>query len=652
MNVYVILGLFFFNSIFAMDEIIPTRTGQSLINVVSEFKRKDAKKNINWRFFVSYEDIVTYYREVQPLLIPTSFSRVITKDLKEMKKKSSDLLFLVDLHKMDITPRLREQPLYQKSILDPDFNQSIFSFDVNGFMKQQGESSFVEAKNRYYKERVFNVKKQKYEYEYLHLNDWKSLFFPPIKSMKAKGEQYYFKHDNKVDFKSRILTEEFNTKLDKLTDSELSIGNRIKLLPNKDAYEEKMKLVQNAKKSILVAVMSIASDESSLKLVDALVKKSKEGVDVKVIMERLWTKLAFKKTLRKMTDGGVQVALADDMKLFKKKKEKGLFHNKFWVFDEKVGIVGGQNVVNSANRASGYNHWNKDIDTRIDGPLVADLMLNFALLWKRYDKRKKREHYNRNVGTEITYYEDKALEKRTEQKKNLKRGQSNYSNWFSDKNSSMNGVCRFVIQGPQNDINRLSKAYLALFQQAEKHIFLSSQHIEYELNKYIKTSWETKIFQGLYDLVKKDVRVDLLTNGIDGGFAEIGQNVAEGKKSQKKLEKVERKFKKQYEDGKRPGTFLSRISNMLGLMATKKYKPYLLEFIDRPNFHAWMSTQYLHSKTALIDNIMASVGSFNFEGYSAEKSHESAIFCYDHALVKQLRTDNILDIVNSTPVLK
>ena len=73
-------------------------------------------------------------------------------------------------------------------------------------------------------------------------------------------------------------------------------------------------------------------------------------------------------------------------------------------------------------------------------------------------------------------------------------------------------------------------------------------------------------------------------------------------------------------------------------------------YFRNDNFTAWMHFQYVHSKTMLIDNIMASVGSFNFEPYSAEKSHESTVLCYDQRLAQELKADNIRDIVNSTPV--
>jgi hypothetical protein len=44
---------------------------------------------------------------------------------------------------------------------------------------------------------------------------------------------------------------------------ELTFGNKIKLLGNGASYQRKMLEIKNAKKSVLIAVMSFFCDESS-----------------------------------------------------------------------------------------------------------------------------------------------------------------------------------------------------------------------------------------------------------------------------------------------------------------------------------------------------------------------------------------------------
>jgi phosphatidylserine/phosphatidylglycerophosphate/cardiolipin synthase-like enzyme len=185
---------------------------------------------------------------------------------------------------------------------------------------------------------------------------------------------------------------------------------------------------------------------------------------------------------------------------------------------------------------------------------------------------------------------------------------------------------------------------------AQDHIYFVSQHIEYDKTlPETQSSWETEIFRALFKQGEKGVRIDLIANGIDGGFAEIGQNIAAGR-SERRERRLQKKFARQERRGEEPGTFLSRLTTKLGLKSTKAFVEYLDHAERKENFTAWMHFQYIHSKTVLIDNIMASVGSFNFEPYSAEKSHESMVMCFDQDLAQELKRDNIRDIVNSTPV--
>jgi phosphatidylserine/phosphatidylglycerophosphate/cardiolipin synthase-like enzyme len=606
------------------------------------------------KFVIDYNTLVEYYQYSQPLLTPTLADRpIFDKSYNKISSTMDDIEFHVNLNKNTITPKLKDAKPYEKSNIAPEYTQGLFQFNYDRFIQENGADNLVDAKNNFFNSLSFDDESQLYYRTYLHLNDWKSLIHPPVVDM-GDNERKYFKHSTKEETSSKMLTADFNRDMDELSMSKLTKGNKLDILVNRDAYIEKMKLVKEAKESILVSVMSFASDRSSFDLVDEMIKKQQEGVDVKVIIEKLWTKLVFKKTLKRLRAGGIKVLLANDM-YFKFGDKQGLFHNKFWIFDNKVAIVGGQNIVNSANISTGFNHWNKDTDVRIEGPMVADVLTEFTTLWKKYDRKiinpTKAALTNANVGRDISQYEKIAEELKAEQIQKRVRGQDNYQDWFANMDSAMDGVCRFIIQGPQKSKDLLSKAYIAHFDEALQHVYFTSQHIEYDTELSEKATWETRIFESLFNLEKKNVRVDLIANGIDGGFAEIGQNISEGKKSEKRERKLEKKFSRQLRKGQDPHTFMSNLSTWLGLKATKKYGKYLYDFEKRNNFHAWMHFQYLHSKTVLIDNIMASIGSFNFEPYSAEKSHESAIFCFDRKLVKQLRTDNIRDIVNSTPVI-
>lgn len=597
------------------------------------------------KFKIDYQTLVEYYQYAgQGLLRPNqNKSLLVMKDQSSFQGSKQDLEFEVNLRKMAISPVIP---------LAPETSQELFEFDIDGYIKKHEGEDFVSAKKKQFEKLAFDKETQHYDRNYLHMSDWKSLIHPPVKQL-GDDLNYYYKDNQEIPANSKMLTAEFNRELDEVSGSDLTSGNKLKLLVNNASFHEKLAQVKSAKKSILVGVMSFASDPSSFELIDALIEKKKQGVDVQIMLEKLWTATVFRKTLNKITEGGIKLMMANDMyKLLD--KNKGLFHNKVWIFDEEIAIVGGQNIVNSSNNSTGFNHWNKDTDVLVQGPMVTDILKEYTVLKQRYDKRltkRKNEQFNLNTGHSSEHYMSIVEKKMAEEKSLALRGQENYDRWFADRETATNGACRFVIQGPQKDKNAISKAYIKVIDAAQDHVYFVSQHIEYDLElPEENTSWETEIYKSMFRKGEDGVKIDLIANGIDGGFAEIGQNIASGNKSERRKRRLEKKFARQEKRGEEPSTFLSRFSSNLGLKSTKKFAKYLDDAERKANFTSWMHFQYIHSKTILIDNIMASVGSFNFEPYSAEKSHESTILCYDQGLALELKRDNIRDIVNSTPV--
>ena len=53
----------------------------------------------------------------------------------------------------------------------------------------------------------------------------------------------------------------------------------------------------------------------------------------------------------------------------------------------------------------------------------------------------------------------------------------------------------------------------------------------------------------------------------------------------------------------------------------------------------------------LVRFLLVGIGSWNFDRYSADNNHESAIFCLDDALREQMERQIVLDLVNSVPII-
>jgi phosphatidylserine/phosphatidylglycerophosphate/cardiolipin synthase-like enzyme len=612
----------------------------------------DANGTLIEKFNVDFKTLADYYSFASNGLIKPNPDRFFESTNHTSLNISLDsLTFQVNTTKMSITPNLP---------ISPESAQSLFIQDDTEFTRRNGGLDFVESKVNSFKQLTFNEETQRYERTMFLLSDWKSLIHPPVRNIGTTQEQQdsYFRTSHEIRADSNILKADWNRKIDTLSESELTRGNQLKILVNGDSFKEKMAQVKAAKKSIYVMVMSFASDPSSFELIDALVEKSKQGVEVQVILEKLWTVTVFRKTMERFTQGGVKLLLANDMFSLSKKK-RTLFHNKVWIFDDETAIIGGQNIVNSSNNSTGFNHWNKDTDVLIHGPMVTDILDEFTTIKDRYDvprSERKTARFNLDQGRTVEQLNALISQRKEQEKLAGTRGTDRYENWFSSVETGTEGVCRYVIQGPQKSNTILSKTYSEYFRAAKRELFLTSQHIEYDQDEVEDGFQEedeetTRMFSALFDSADNGVEVNLVANGIDGGFAEIGQNIAMGNKNPRRERRRQRRYARQIARGEEPSSFLSRMSVWLGLRGARKYKRYLDDSITHANFNAWMHFQYVHSKTVLIDNTMASIGSFNFEPYSAEHSHESAIFCNDRQLVRDLKSDYIRDIVNSTPVL-
>lgn len=602
---------------------------------------------IKAKFEVPYSAVIKYYEYVAAgLIVPNPYTQ--NTELKDRSNRPfnmtlASLKFGVNLEKMTITPAEK---------VDPEILQDLFNFNVDKYILESGEKDFVSAKYKEYSQLKFNQETQYYNRNYLHLSDWRSLNHPPIK--KISDYKKYMIDNETIPENSSLLSDGFNRELDKVSGSELTRGNKLKLLVNGLSFQEKLRQVKNAKKSIYVGVMTFAADPSSFELIDALIDKAREGVDVQVMVEKLWTITAFRKTMNKFSEAGIKLIFADDM-IHLKDSKRALFHNKIWIFDEERAIVGGQNIVNSANNATGFNHWNKEIDILVEGPMATDVLGEFITLKKRFDRpmsTKKVSRFNLNQGATAA-----ELEKIFNVAKNNeialgKRGQENYEKWFSNPKMARNGVCRFVIQGPQKDMNALAKTYISYFKQSQDQIYFASHRIDFELDQPVNPRWETKIFNSLFKASDRGIKVKLITNGIDGGFAEIGQNIAAGNKSPRREKKNARRFARQIKRGEDPATFMAQLTNTLALKNTKDIRTYVDAAIKHENFNIWLHFQFIHSKTIIVDNILTGVGSFNFEAYSAEHSHESSVFCFDENLAAEYKKDHIRDIVNSVPVIR
>ncbi len=516
--------------------------------------------------------------------------------------------------------------------LYPPQMQDLFTLDVDGFISSQGSEDFVEAKRSFYSKLKFDEKTFYHERPYAYLSDWNSLFHPPVKDLILPVTRYA-KDFGAVDYStvtSSFFSPEFHRGIDKDTASELTFGNKLHYLANGHGYQEKLRLIREAKHSILGAVMSIVCDRTGIPLVDELIRRKSEGLDVKVVMEGAYQETAFRSCLTRMRKGKIDVVLSHD--LFRKGKLFALMHNKFWIRDTEEAVIGGENIFDKENSSTGFNQSHRDGDVLVNGAAVTTLVGEFIGLWNQQKKRKN--------GSVDEYAKANQVKLAQERVDGL-RGSSEYERILGSPETRMKGVCRVVTQGPQHDMHRLGRAILDYVRGTQKHILITTPDVYYETPEATSDLSTTDlVYETLREKAKTEgVKVDLISDGMDGGAGELTMTFAqiEGRALDRG-----RPLKESVAAALKTTAGASYASDNYSMM-----KP----LSEIPGIRAWMHFQYIHAKHLFIDQIATVIGSYNMEKYSGRTSQETSILCQDEDLAKQMNPILVRDLINSTPLI-
>jgi putative cardiolipin synthase len=165
------------------------------------------------------------------------------------------------------------------------------------------------------------------------------------------------------------------------------------------SFAARIATLRNAKKSVRVQALIYHADEAGLYIADLLKQKKKAGLDVRVIVDATsnldWQTQWMYFDLRQHgieVDGYEPLYLewiTADVKPGDPMRPNKRFHDKMWIIDEEVAIVGGLNLANEYFRVDEKNRW-RDQDVILRGPIVADIVKTFDRNVEYFAGLKKR----------------------------------------------------------------------------------------------------------------------------------------------------------------------------------------------------------------------------------------------------------------------
>lgn len=193
-----------------------------------------------------------------------------------------------------------------------------------------------------------------------------------------------------------------------LTGFPLLEGNRLCIFENAyETYGAFGKAIALAKHHIHLEYYIFQPDETGLYFRDLLIKKAKEGIECRLLVDPIGSFWLNRRFLDPLKKAGVQFAYFSPVKLSRPWGFQLRNHRKLIIIDGKKGLIGSQNIGNE------YLQWKKrklswrDVFIEIEGPGVLQLQSIFAQDW---EFTTQENIYNSNYFPEQSYHGASAIQ--------------------------------------------------------------------------------------------------------------------------------------------------------------------------------------------------------------------------------------------------
>ena len=232
--------------------------------------------------------------------------------------------------------------------------------------------------------------------------------------------------------------------VNKLTVPHLFVGDDIKVFTSgADKFESLLNDIKEAKDYIHLQYFIIEHDQVGMRLVEALINKAREGVQVRVLYDYVGSFYMRSSLLKKMREAGIEVHPFLEVSLANVAfRVNWRNHRKIVVIDGQVGFVGGMNIAD--RYVTGDKKWIawRDTHLRITGESVAALQSSFAVDWNFTTRR---------LLTSPTFH-------------------------YSEPPANEDSLIQMMSSGPTNRWNNISLIFFKAITQAQRSIFIQTPY--------------------------------------------------------------------------------------------------------------------------------------------------------------------------------
>lgn len=188
-----------------------------------------------------------------------------------------------------------------------------------------------------------------------------------------------------------------------ISSSFYTINNKIEIFTNgEDKFTSLKKDLEEARHSIFLQYYIFLDDTLGHEIAEILMKKARQGLDVKVIYDHVGSFSARNKFFKMMNSAGVETHPFFRVTFPQfANRVNWRNHRKLVIIDEKIGYIGGMNIADRyVNRQSHGWGW-RDTHFRLEGDITESLLYSFVVDWNFRNQEHPMYYPRKAVETQI-----------------------------------------------------------------------------------------------------------------------------------------------------------------------------------------------------------------------------------------------------------
>ncbi len=255
----------------------------------------------------------------------------------------------------------------------------------------------------------------------------------------VKSHTFSFHHPETEAYNDLIFMQLINNDAVLTQDNEVSIYT-----DGQDKFDALLEDIDQAEDHIHLQYYIFAKDDLGKRVRDALIKKAKEGVEVRVLYDDMGSRDLSKRFFRELIEHGGEVEAFFPSRIpFINLRLNYRNHRKLVIIDGKIGFVGGFNIGNEyLGLDSKFGYW-RDTHLRIRGKAVNAIQARFILDWNQASHKHDVEFSHR---------------------------------YFIENLPAGDVAMQIVTSGPDSEWEQIKNGYIKMIMSAKKNILIQTPY--------------------------------------------------------------------------------------------------------------------------------------------------------------------------------